>query len=356
MNWHLQQFAGEKTEKATPKRRQEARDKGQIPRSQDLNQAVGLLLAIIGLKIFAFDMFGHITEWLKNRLGYVYHTDLTALDLQNLFIQSSKAMAVVVLPILAILFIGGMAVSYYQLRGFFSLQLLVPDFNRLNPISGIRKFFSLRSTLEAVKALLKIVIIAGIPYSSFQSAASHFSEWADISPIDMISVIGNLTYQIVLKIAVVLLILSIFDYIYQKYEFEKSIRMSKQDIKDERKNAEGDPAIKQKIRQRGYQLVLRRMMQEVPKADVVITNPTHFAVALQYEAGMHAPVVLAKGVDELAQRMKQIARDHDVAIVENRLLARTIYHTVELGQEIPGELFQAVAEVLAYVYRLRKKA
>lgn len=356
MKWNLQQFAGEKTEKATPKRRQEARSKGQIPRSMELNTAAGLLLALVSLKMFGMLMFGHMTELVKSRLVYVYHTDLTAHDLQYLFIQTAQITGSIVLPIMAVLLFGGLAVSYYQQRGFFSLQLLMPDFNRLNPISGIRRFFTIRSSLEVVKSLLKILIIGGIPYLSFLDAATHLSEWSAISPIDMIFVIGNLTYQIGMKIAVVLFILAVLDYAYQKFEFEKSIRMSRQDIKDERKNQEGNLNMKQKIRQRGYQMIMRRMMAEVPKADVVITNPTHYAVALQYTSGMNAPKVLAKGVDELAGRIKQIARDHDVTIVENRILARTLYSTVEIGAEIPGDLFQAVAEVLAYVYRLKQKA
>jgi flagellar biosynthesis protein FlhB len=355
IRWNLQQFAGDKTEKATPRKRQEVRKKGQVVKSQDLHSAIVLLLALCALKLFGSMLFAHMESWLQESLTTDLNSNITQLNLQHLFVHWLFNFAVAVLPILSILFVGSVIVSMVQVKGMFRIQSLLPDFKRINPLAGMKRFVSLRSGEELLKACLKVAIVALVTYFSLHNEMTFIHEWADISPLEMVFVIGNDTFQIGIKIALILLVLGIFDYFYQKYEFEKSIRMSKQEIKEEFKQIEGNPVIKRKIRERQRQMAMRRMMADVPKADVVITNPTHFAVALQYESGMSAPIVVAKGIDSIALKIREIARDADVPIVENRPLARLLYHTVEIEEEIPADMFQAVAEVLAYVYRLKRK-
>ena len=355
MLWNLQQFAGERTEKATPKKRQETRQKGQVIRSQELNSAIGMFLAMLTLKIVGSLLLGWISLWLSNDLSYVYKQDLSQFDVKTLFFNSLEQFGLAVSPIAGVLLISGLLISFIQVRALFTLQPLLPDLNRLNPITGLRRFFSLRSTVEVVKSILKITIICFVMYPTFVSISTQMNQWTSNSPEQMIVLISGITFDVGLKISLILLALAGFDYMYQRFEFEKSIKMSKQDIKDEYKNAEGNPIIKQKIRERQRMFAMQRMMADIPKADVVITNPTHFAVALQYISGTAAPKVVAKGVDLIAQKMKEIAREHDVTIVENRPLARSLYQSVEIGNEIPDELYQSVAEVLAYVYRIKQK-
>jgi flagellar biosynthetic protein FlhB len=228
--------------------------------------------------------------------------------------------------------------------------------NKINPINGFKQIFSLKSVIEFLKSLLKITIVAIIAYLTFLSERETFLVMASV-PVD-----GILKYTIHtavvmgLKIAVALSILAILDFLYQKYEHLKQLRMSKQDIKDEMKNIYGDPLIKSKIKQKQMQVALQRMMQKVPTADVVITNPTHYSVAIKYDAKtMSAPLVVAKGVDYVAFKIREIAKQNDIVIMENKPLARALYDQVELDQEIPGELFKAVADVFAYVYKVKRR-
>jgi flagellar biosynthetic protein FlhB len=355
IRWNLQQFADDKTEKATPRKRQEIRRKGQIFKSQDLQQALGLLLALIVLKFLGSFLLNNMETWTKQGLNLEPNTELTAHRLQDLFFLWFLRFAVSSFPILGILFVGNLILGFVQSRGLFRPQAILPDFKRLNPLQGFKRFVTLRSGEELLKACLKVAIVAIITYLSLQNEFSYMQEWARISPLSMIAVIGNAAFQIGLKIAIVLLILGVLDYWYQRYEFEKSIRMTKQEVKEEFKQTEGNPLIKRKIRERQRAIAMRRMMAEVPKADVVITNPTHYAVALKYTPEMNAPKVVAKGMDSLALKIREVARNADVPIVENRPLARSLYYQVEMDEEIPSEMFQAVAEVLAYVYRLKMK-
>ncbi len=247
--------------------------------------------------------------------------------------------------------------NYIQIGFLFTGQPLAPKFSKLNPIEGAKRLFSLKSVVEFLKSLLKILIIGGVVYLTLWGERTNITTISKMPLADVLSYTGGLTLELGLKIGMILLVLAILDYFYQRYEFEKSLRMSKQDIKDEHKKSEGDPLIKRKIREKQMRMAIQRMMQEIPKADVVITNPTHYAVALQYDTGrMEAPTVLAKGRDYVALKIKEAAGKHGIVIMENRPLARALYDQVEIGQTIPAELFQAVAEVLAYVYKLKRKA
>jgi flagellar biosynthetic protein FlhB len=227
---------------------------------------------------------------------------------------------------------------------------------KINPIQGAKKMFSLRSLIELVKSLLKIAIISTAAFGVLWQGKDELFLLSQKSIGHSLSFLANMTFRVGLTAAILLLCLAILDYMYQKYEFEKNIRMSKQDIRDEFKKTEGDPLIKSRIKERQRQLGMNRMIQELPKADVLITNPTHYAIALRYDPEtMGAPMVIAMGKDHLALKIKEKAKELDIVTMENKPLARALYHQVEIGDYVPDDLFQAVAEVLAYVYRLKGK-
>lgn len=353
----LQFFAGEKTEKATPRRRQEARKKGQVLKSQDLSAALVMLIIFLFLYMAAPSMqkniYGFFTETFEKNMFIENVTIETVMEIYNDFIQQ---LAVILLPILLIAVVVAIGANYLQFGFLFTMSAMKFDLGKINPIKGFKKIVSLRAVANFVKSLLKISFIGAVTvviiWINFDNVASLSFQ----KPLDALTVVAKLTGFMGIAAAIMLLVIAIFDYFYEKYEYEKSLKMSKQDIKDEYKNVEGDPKIKSRIKQKQRELAMRRMMQEVPKADVVITNPTHYAIALKYdENSMDAPVVIAKGVDFVAQKIKLIAKEHDIVMVENRPLARALYDQVEIGEQVPEEFFKAVAEILAYVYRIKRK-
>jgi flagellar biosynthetic protein FlhB len=225
----------------------------------------------------------------------------------------------------------------------------------INPINGLKRMFSIKALAELVKSIVKIIVVSLVAYQYIKGQINEILNVMDMETANMLSYFAVLVFNVGIRISVTFIILGIIDYLFQWWQYEKDLRMSKQEIKDEYKETEGNPQIKSKIREKQRAISMRRMMQEVPKADVVITNPTHFAVAIKYDLNVSsAPIVIAKGQDFIAQRIKEIARENKVEIVENKPLARTLYSTVEIGESIPQDLFQAVAEVLAFVYSLKE--
>ena len=260
------------------------------------------------------------------------------------------------MPLLLISSLTGIIFSGIQTRFLVTPKLIAPKFNRLSPLQGFKKMFSMRGVVELLKSLIKIVVLGVVIYNVFSDELPLFPRMMDMSVEQAMASTGNIILQIVQNAVVIFVFLAVVDYGYQWWEYEKNLRMSKQDIKDEYKETEGDPQIKGKIKERQQQMARQRMMQNVPSADVVIRNPTHYAIAIQYEAGKNsAPVVIAKGADFLARKIVEIAEEHQIAIVENKPLARGLYAAVDLDQEIPEEFFKPVAEVLAYVYNLKEK-
>ncbi|WP_433749776.1 flagellar biosynthesis protein FlhB [Falsibacillus pallidus] len=352
----LQFFSGEKTEKATPKKREDAKKKGQTAKSQDVSTSV------IMLAVFSFLLFGssYIAKNVYHLFTHSFQTymlmDLTESNIKVVMLEVLKETAFLLGPVMLVALLAGLAANYAQVGIMFTSEPLMPKLEKLDPIKGFKRIFSLRAIVELFKSILKI---------SFVGAVTFFVLWSKIDVVlglsfkstgDIAKTMGSLAIQMGIAASIALLFLSILDYLYQKYDFEKSIRMSKQDIKDEHKNTEGDPLIKSKIKQRQREMAMRRMMQEVPQADVVITNPTHYAIALKYDdSKMDAPYVIAKGVDFMAQKIKLIAKENEVIAVENRPLARALYDQAEIGQAVPEDFFKAVAEILAYVYRIKNK-
>ncbi len=349
----LQLFAdGEKTEEPTAKKRQDARKKGQVGKSQELSTAFVLLAGFFLLKV----LWSGIYTDIANYTTYIFsHLDQT-LDtegLMTLLIGVMEILARTAMPIMLGIMIVGLGVNFYQVGIMFSVDQLQPDLGKLNPLTGVGRMFSKRSLVELIKSLLKIAIIGVILYMFLRDELLGMPQFIYFDLPKSLQEMAGIVFKMAFQIIGVIMILAVLDLGYQKWQTTQDLKMTKQEVKDEFKQTEGDPQIKGKIRQKQRQMAMARMMQEVPKADVIVTNPTHFAVALQYHKGMVAPLVLAKGQDLVAKRIKDIARENRVPIVENRPLARALYASTEVGDLVPAELYQAVAEVLAYVFRLR---
>jgi len=347
----------EKTEQPTPKRLEEARKKGDVAKSMEVNSAFSLLFGL-GLlyatgQLF-FKQFMYIFGAIFNG-GYL--TELRIEDVPYYLILGFNTVGWVVLLFMGGILVVGIVASILQVGFMFTLEPIIPKFNKLNPLKGVKKIiFSKRSLEELIKNIIKLILIIFIAYKSISDYKQEFLPLMDQSVYQIMIFTVTAGLKISFKIALVFLIIGAADYAFQKYEYIRNLKMTKQEVKDEMKNAEGDPQVKSRIRSIQFQMARQRMMQEVPKADVVITNPTHFAVALKYEVGkMGAPKVIAKGQNHLALKIREIAIENGIPIVEDPPLARALYKSVDIDQEVPVQFFQAVAEVLAYVYKLNKK-
>ena len=363
---NLQWFAkdgegGEKTEPATAKKLRDAREEGKVARSKELTAAFDLIVLFLVLKIF----ISFVSERLMNVFSYAYNMipDFVEMNAKDVSGQAvGTLISDVLLQIIIVctpFFIFGVAVtlvlSIYQVGWKVTTKPMHPKLDKFNPVNGFKRMFSSESLFELVKSIFKIGLIAYIAYSSIKDEADNLFILYEISLSQAIVLTGTIVLDTGLKISIAYLLIGIADYIYQKYKFSEDMKMTKQEVKDEYKNTEGNPEIKGRQRQKMREVSQRRMMQDVPKADVVITNPTHYAVAIKYDAETSkAPIVLAKGEDYLAKKIKETAKEHQVEIVENKPLARMLYANVDIGQEIPPELYQAVAEVLAMVYNTRQ--
>lgn len=360
---NLQLFAqgegGEKTEEATPKKLNDAREEGRVAKSNELNTGVSLLALFLMLKIYMGMMGNSFLGVLKQFFSYIgEYTDdgFTNGELLSFARQILIKVLIIALPIYLVSVIISIIINIAQVKWKVSSKPLKPKGNKLNPISGFKKIISLDKIVELIKAVLKIIIIVYIAYSTLKNEWKLILDLYDYSLMDALSKLGDIVVSLGLKISAAFVIIGVADYIYQKLKFKKDMRMTKQEVKDEFKQSEGDPQIKGKIRSKMQEASRARMMQKLPQADVVITNPTHLAVAVKYDRSENdAPVVIAKGADYLAMRIKEIAKENDIVIVENKPLARMLYHNVELDQEIPQELYQMVAEVLVYVYEVKNK-
>ena len=352
-SFDLQLFA-EKTEEPTAKKRADAKKKGQVGKSQELNAAFVLLVGFFVLKIF----WGHIYEEIANYTIYMYGHLMQSVDTETviqLFIGIILILAKTVFPLMIAIMLVGLSINLYQVGLNFNTEAIGLNLGKLNPISGFGRMFSKRSLIELLKSIFKIIIIGFFLYNYLKDEIPFTPQFIYYDLGTSLQEISKILFAMVFQVIAVILILGVLDYMYQKWQTTQDLKMTKQEVKDEMKQSEGDPQIKGKIRQKQRQMAMARMMQEVPKADVIVTNPTHFAVALQYHQGMKAPLVVAKGQDLVAQKIKGIAKESGVPIVENKPLARTLFATVEVGDLVPPELYQAVAEVLAYVYRLKNK-
>ena len=345
----------EKTEEPTPKKIEDAKKEGNVPRSMDVNSFITLTAAIIA----AIFMFSFISQRLQKL--YIYYVSFIGEEINkesvvSLAITTFKEMGIMILPIALSAAIGGIISALMQFGFIFTTKPLIPNLGKINPIKGLKNLFSLKKLIEGIKIVLKVAIVLTV---AFIFLISFSKEMPTVVFLNYLKQLIWLRDKAIILIGVMLLILAILaliDLLLVRFQYFKSLRMSKQEIKDEFKQMEGDPQIKARIKKLQMELAKKRMMQNVPSADVVVTNPTHYAVALRYDKNKErAPRVIAKGINYLALRIKEIALENGVQIVENPSLARELYKSCEIDEEIPQKLYQAVAEVLAYVYRISKK-
>ena len=363
LHYNLQWFAadgegGEKTEPATDKKLRDARDEGKVAKSKELTAAFDLIVLFLVLKVFV----SFVGEKLLGFFSYIYNRmpdflhetqkDMSSVTVRNFMNDIILQFLLTCLPFFIFGVVVTILVSIVQVGWKVTTKPMAPKLDKFNPINGFKRIFSKDAIFELIKSVLKIGVILYMAYSSIKSHQNDIFILYELPLKRAVALVGDIIINTGLKISIVYLIVGIVDYIYNKHKFNEDMKMTKQEVKDEFKNTEGDPAIKGQQRKRMQEASQRRMMQDVPKADVVITNPTHFAVAIKYDADTNqAPVVTAKGQDYVAMKIKEIARDNNIRIVENKPLARMLFHNVELGAEIPPELYQSVAEILAMIYK-----
>lgn len=363
LRYNLQLFAkdegGEKTEEATPKKLDKAREEGQVAKSQELNTAVMLFALFLILKVYIGTIGNQFIEVFQKFFGsfaLIVEDDMSMNIIMSMLGYALKSILLISLPIFLVGIVAGILVNRVQIKWKITSKPLKPTLSKLDPIKGFKRMFGKDKLVQLLFSVLKIILIGVLVYNTLKDQWKLLFNMYDFTLVQAIGVIGNIVISLGLKISSVFLIIGFADLFYQKMKFKKDMKMSKQEIKDEWKNSEGDPQIKSKIKAKMQEASRRRMMNAIPNADVVITNPTHFAVALQYDKETSsAPIVVAKGADYMAQKIKDIARENKVEIVENKPLARMLYFNVEIDQEIPQELYQMVAEILAYVYRVKNK-
>jgi flagellar biosynthetic protein FlhB len=346
----------EKSEQATPRRRQEAREKGQVARSREI-PAVAVMAAGAGVLYLSVPSMASGLSDIAREMFQSIGT--FRLDMNNLYpftFHMITRVAHVFLPMMLILAVVGVAANVLQFGFVFSGKALEPQFSRISPLKGIKKIFSMHSVGELVKSIFKVAVVGFVAYLLIRQEFQHFPSLMEMTLPQILTFLSGLVFKLFLWTMAVLAFLAAIDFAFQKWEHEKSLRMTKEEIREEWKRTEGDPVIKARIRSLQREMARKRMMAAVPKADVVIANPIHLAVALSYVHGkMRAPKVVAKGAGFIAEKIKAVAREHGVVIVEDKPLARILYKTLDIGQEVPAQLYKAVAEVLAYVYRLKRR-
>ncbi len=344
-----------KTEKPSEKKLSEAKEKGNAPRSREMTSAISLIAAMIGLYASAGTMLSTMKGSMRQILGGLAGADLSVDGVQSLMLREFANVAIMLTPFVLVVIVATLAVDIGQAGVNLTTEKLKFDLGKLNPVTGFGRLFKKDSIFEVAKSFMKMAIVGYMSYKILTEEMDGIIYLVDRDLIDILSFIGHLSFKIMLHTCGVLIVLAVLDLAFVKWRYLDNLKMTKQEVKDEARNAEGDPAIKQKLRQKQFQMARRRMRQIVPTADVVVTNPTHYAVALKYDRfRMGAPVVLFKGVDQMALQIKIVARDHNITLVENRFLARELFEQVEEGGEIPEGLYAAVAEILAYVYGLKR--
>ncbi len=357
---NLQFFSAEsegRTEKATDKKRSDARKKGQVAQSKELNTAAMVMSFAIACTAFNAYMLTKFETIFNNtmiRISEIATNDYANNFLQALVRENIFKIILICLPIWAILILAAIIISYIQVKFKFTMEPMKFKMDKMNPLKGLKKIISKDMIINLGIALAKITMLGLIAFMVIKSNLYKIMLVYKVEPAAILQIVIKTILQLGYFVGGAFTIIAVADYVYQKYKFEDSIKMTKQEVKEEYKNMEGNPEIKGKRKQKMREIAMSRMMQEVPKADVVITNPTHFAVALTYDENSgRAPIVVAKGVDYIALQIKEKAKESGVSIMENKTLARTLYHTVDLDREIPPELYGAVAEVLAFIYNLR---
>jgi flagellar biosynthetic protein FlhB len=345
----------DKTEKPTPRRRRKAREKGQVAKSNEVMAVVVLLTGLLTLYATGTYLYQGITGLIRLVLGQAHTWDVNMDTIQTFSVKALESFFWLVLPVLLFVFVMAVLAGLAQVGFMFVPALIKPKMSKLNPFQGLKRIMSKRTLMELFKSVGKVVIVGYVAYDTIVGRMTDMASLGHLSAIEILHFVCEVAFLVFLKAAAIMVILAVMDWAFNKWEYEKNLKMSKKEIKDEWKQTEGDPLVRSRIRQTQMKMAQQRMMSAVPQADVVVTNPTHYAVALLYEPGqMDAPTVVAKGQNRVAEKIRELAQAHSVPLVNNPPVARALYQ-VEVGETIPVELFEAVAAILAYVYRLKNR-
>ena len=349
--------SGDKTEEPTPHKLSEARKKGQITKSKEVTSAFGYIAAYVALRSVAQPLWDHmvnLSHYVFGRMSNVALSD--GAFTQEILVQAMISFLLAIGPLFLVVFLVSLIIEYFQTGGMMSTESIAPKIEKLNPIEGFKKMFALKGLVTLFINLVKIFLVFWISFKVLMDRYPLIITTVNNDLWLTMGFVGDTVFTIAMRIGVFYIAVAAFDYLFQRHEFMKQMKMSKQEVKEEYKRLEGDPQIKRRMREMQREMSQGRMMGNVPKSDVVVTNPTHYAVALKYDAKtMRSPIVLAKGQRMQALEIRKIAEEHFIPIVENQSLARALYKVTDAGEEIPYELFKAVAEVLAFVYNLKKK-
>lgn len=343
----------EKTESATPKKREDARKKGNVPQSREI-PSVFVLLSSLSVFYFAGGwMFGQLGEIMRAVFNQITYSHLGVASTHTLFWQLFLKVILLLSPLLLVVAVAGIAGNVSQFGFMLTGEKLRPKLDKLNPIAGLKRLFSMRSLIEMFKSVFKVIIIGSVAYAVMRRELDQIPAMIELSTASVLTFIGSVSLKMGYYTCLVLIILAALDYLFQRWQHERDLRMTKQEVKDEHKQSEGDPMVRSRIRSAQREMAMRRMMDQVPGATVVITNPTHLAIAIKFDRSMPAPMVVAKGAGHVAARIREIAARHQIPVIEEKPLARTLFKSVEIGHYVPVDLYKAVAEILAYVYRLK---
>ena len=346
------QGTGEKTEDATPKRKRDAREEGNVANGKEINQAVTLLASFMLLYFLMQRIFFGIINQIRYYFSELIVQDMSIQNAFHILYGAFFEIINLIFPIMIVTAAAGVLINFVQIGALFTTKPLVPDLKKIDPIKGFKKIFSLKGFVEFIKSLSKLFIISTVAYNFIMNNISTFQKSLDLGLEESILEIASQIARMGFAIIATLIVLGILDLLYQRWQHNKDLKMSKYEVKQERKEMEGDPMILQQRKQRQREMSMNRMMSEVKDADVVITNPTHIAVALKYDLDeMDAPLIIAKGERLIAQKIKEKAREAEIKIIENKPLARSLNKMTEIGDQVPVELYQAVAEILAEVFR-----
>jgi flagellar biosynthetic protein FlhB len=346
----------EKTERATPKRREDARKRGQVARSMELNSVTILFFGLVSLTFLSGWIFQQVSSGFIENYALIADLDLTPSAAHEIFKENGFRILRTVFPMMVVIVIGGILINFAQVGALFSLEPITPKAEKFDLTKGAKRIFSKKTAVELFRDVLKVAIIGSVAFLTIKAEFPNIVLLTDQSAGQVLVFCATTTLKLGLRIALALLFLAILDFAFQRFEQEKNLRMTRQEVKEELKEHEGDPLIKSRVKRIQRELSRKRMLKEVETADVVVTNPTHIAVALRYDMEKdEAPLLVAKGERLIAEKIKEIARKFEIPIVENKPLAKSLFELAEVGMLIPAKLYRAVAEVLAYVYKQKGK-
>lgn len=351
-------MASEKTEQPTQKKRKDSRKEGEVLKSQEVNNSITMFGAILAFSVLWRSMLDNLLEFYVDmfQTGFTKFSTITFATIPDIFTLMIRTLFLVSGPVVILIMISGLFVNYAQVGVLFTPKAIMPKANRVSLIEGMKRLFSVKTLMNFLKSLLKVAAFIFIGYLTIEPLIQITPQLINENLNTAIEFGATNMISLAIKLLIAMAFVSVVDYVFQWFQFEKKLKMSKQEVKDEHKNTEGNPEVRSRIKKIQSELSASRMMQAIPNADVVVTNPTHYAIALQYDKEKHnAPVVIARGADFLAQKIKEKAKDNEIEIVEKKELAQALYRVTRVGDQIPLELFDAVAEVLAYVYSLDKK-